>query len=42
VAPCEAQIDYLVRTCADHALVAHIEAFRDSRLRQRRRLAEAA
>jgi len=41
VAPCEAQIDYLTRTGADPALIAHIAGFRDSRLGQRRRLAQA-
>jgi hypothetical protein len=41
VAPCEAQIDYLTRTGADPALVAHIARFRDSRAGQRRRAAEA-
>jgi hypothetical protein len=41
VAPCEAQLDYLRRTGGDPALIAHIERFRDSRARQRRRTREA-
>jgi hypothetical protein len=40
VGPCEAQIDYLARTAADPALIAHIARFRDSRAGQRRRVAE--
>jgi hypothetical protein len=41
VGPCEAQIGYLTRTGADPALIAHIARFRDSRLGQRRRVAQA-
>jgi hypothetical protein len=41
VGPCEAQIDYLTRTAADPGLIAHIARFRDSRVGQRRRTAEA-
>jgi hypothetical protein len=40
VAPCEAQLDYLARTGADPALIAHIARFRDGRARQRRRSRE--
>lgn len=40
VAPCEAQIDYLLRTGGSHALVDHLRRFRDSQGLQRRRLRE--
>jgi hypothetical protein len=40
VGPCEAQIDYLVRTGARDDLVDHVRRFRDSRTRQRTRLRE--
>jgi hypothetical protein len=41
VGPCEAQIDYLIRTGAREALIDAVREFRDSRARQRTRWREA-
>ena len=40
IGPCDAQIDYLVRTAAEAALIAHVRRFRDTAAHRRRRLAE--